>query len=399
MRDWLISRQRYWGTPFPIIYCAEHGAVPVPYEELPVVLPEDSQFEPTGVSPLKSDSNFLNVPCPICGQPAQRESDTMDTFMDSSWYWYRYLSPHDDARPFDPAMAARWLPVDQYTGGIEHATMHLLYARFFTKAMRDIGLTDINEPFSRLFNQGIILGEDNEKMSKSRGNVVDPDDLVFEYGADAVRLFLMFLGPWDQGGPWNSRGISGPQRFLDRVYAVVTETANNQADAVDDDATRGLRRVTHQTIRAVTRDYETFQYNTMVAHLMEFVNELMRLKDSPVAHTSAWREALLTLPLLLAPAAPHIAEELWTNTLGRPFSVHQQSWPTWSEELAADETVEIVVQVNGKVRERVTLPANATETDALAAARALERIAEQLAGKTVMKEIYVAGRLINFVVR
>jgi leucyl-tRNA synthetase len=265
--------------------------------------------------------------------------------------------------------------------------------------MRDLGLTDQDEPFKRLFNQGIILGEDSEKMSKSRGNVVDPDDLVFEYGADTVRLFLMFLGPWDQGGPWNSRGITGPQRFLDRAFAVVSETAGNAATPTDDGATRALRRVTHQTIRAVTRDYESFQFNTMVAHLMEFVNELMRLKDTPVAATSAWREAIETLPLLLAPAAPHIAEELWTATLGLPFSVHQQSWPTWDEALAADETIEIVVQVNGKVRDRLQLAPDVAEADALLAARASQRVAEQLAGKTLVKEIYVPGRLVNFVVR
>ena len=398
LRDWLISRQRYWGTPFPIIYCDRCGVVPVPEEDLPVVLPEDSQFSPTGESPLKSDERFVNVNCPSCGGPGRRETDTMDTFMDSSWYWYRYLTPHKEDGPIDPARVAQWTPLDQYTGGVEHMTMHLLYARFFTKALRDMGLVDHDEPFLRLFNQGIILGEDTEKMSKSRGNVVDPDELVSELGADTVRLFLMFLGPWNLGGPWNSRGIAGPQRFLDRVWTVANETMANPAEAREDGATRQLRRVTHQTIRVVTRDIESFSFNTMVAHLMEFVNELMRQKDTAVASTAAWREAIETLALLLAPGAPYISEELWEK-LGKPFSVHTQAWPVWSEELAAEDTIEIVVQVNGKVRGHVSLSPDADESTALAAARGIERVAEHLGGKTVVKEVYVPRRLINFVVR
>ncbi|HUG16583.1 MAG TPA: leucine--tRNA ligase [Thermomicrobiales bacterium] len=398
MRDWLISRQRYWGTPFPIIYCDTCGIVPVPEEDLPVLLPEDAEFKPTGESPLRTHEGFLTVPCPQCGGQGRRETDTMDTFMDSSWYQYRFLSPHYDEGPFEPEIAKRWLPVDQYTGGIEHATMHLLYTRFFTKAMRDMGLVDFDEPFMRLMNQGIILGEDSEKMSKSRGNVIDPDDLVFEVGTDAVRLFLMFLGPWEQGGSWNSRGIAGPQRFLDRAFSVVVDTAGSHVEDREDDSTRALRRRTHQTIRDVTKDYDTFSFNTMVAHLMEFVNELMRVKGTDGAHTRAWREAIETLPLLLAPAAPHIAEELWQR-LGREYSVHDQRWPAWDEALAAEDTIEIAVQVNGKVRGRLTLPADVDETHALATARVNERVAEHLSGATIVKEIYVPGRLINFVVR
>jgi leucyl-tRNA synthetase len=368
LRDWLISRQRYWGTPIPIIYCDTCGVVPVPEEDLPVLLPEDSEFSPTGESPLKSDERFINVACPTCGGPAKRETDTMDTFVDSSWYHYRYLSPHNDNGPIDRDLTKKWTPVDQYTGGIEHATLHLMYARFFTKAMRDLGMIDFGEPFLRLFNQGIILGEDSEKMSKSRGNVIDPDSLVDELGADTVRLFLMFLGPWNLGGPWNSRGIAGPQRFLDRAFTVVTGTAHNPTEDRDDDATRQLRRVTHQTIRDVTRDIESFSFNTMVAHLMEFVNDLMRQKDDAVAQTAAWREALQTLALLMAPAAPYMAEELWSR-LDKPFSVHNQSWPTWSEELAAEDTIEVAVQVNGKVRGHIQLPADAGDADALDTAK------------------------------
>jgi leucyl-tRNA synthetase len=318
--------------------------------------------------------------------------------MDSSWYQYRFLSPHYDDGPFDTEIGKRWLPVDQYTGGIEHATMHLLYARFFTKAMRDMGMIDFDEPFLHLMNQGIILGEDSEKMSKSRGNVIDPDDLVHELGTDTVRLFLMFLGPWEQGGPWNSRGIAGPQRFLDRTYALVVDTAENAVEDRDDEATRALRRTTHQVIRDVTRDYDTFSFNTMVAHLMEFVNELTRAKDTDVSQTRAWREATESLALLLAPGAPHIAEELWQR-LGREYSVHNQAWPAWDAALAAEDTIEIAVQVNGKVRGRVVLPSGAQQAEALATAKANARVVEHLAGAEIIKEIYVPGRLINFVVK
>ncbi|RIK41234.1 MAG: leucine--tRNA ligase [Chloroflexi bacterium] len=398
LRDWGVSRQRYWGTPIPIIYCDDHGAVPVPEEDLPVLLPLDAEFKPTGESPLKYNEEFLNAPCPICGKPGQRESDTMDTFVDSSWYQYRYLSPHDDELPVDPDLASLWLPVDQYTGGIEHATMHLMYTRFFTKAMRDIGLLSFGEPFTRLFNQGIILGEDNEKMSKSRGNVIDPDDLVERLGADTVRLFLMFLGPWDQGGPWNSQGIAGIQRFLERANTVISETAGNATAAVDDDATRQLRRITHQVIRDATEDIDGFQFNTMIAELMEFVNDLMRLKDTPVAHTAAWREATETLALLLAPLAPHTAEEFW-HILGKPFSVHQQAWPTWDPAIAAEETLDIAVQVNGKVRDRITVAADASESDVLAIAKASSKVAQWLDGKTIVREMYVPGRLVNLAVK
>ena len=398
MRDWLISRQRYWGTPIPIIYCDKCGTVPVPYEDLPVLLPEDAEFAPTGESPLKTHPSFTDVECPSCGGRARRDSDTMDTFMDSSWYHFRYLSPHEDTAPFDNDVSERWMPVDLYTGGREHATMHLLYVRFFTMALRDMGMVRFGEPYKKLINQGFILGEDSEKMSKSRGNVVDPDDLVSELGTDTVRLFLMFMRPWADTGPWNSQGITGVQRFLERAFTVVTETVDNATDGPETDETRQLQRLTHQTIKAITHDMETFGWNTMVAKLMTYVNELMKLKDTPTASTAAWQEATRTLSLLLAPSAPHIAEELW-HRLGNEFSVHNQTWPEWSEELAAEETIEIVVQVNGKVRGRVSLPAGAEQDAALSAARADANVAGHLEGTTTVKEIYVPGRLINFVVK
>jgi leucyl-tRNA synthetase len=400
LHDWLISRQRYWGAPIPIIYCPTCGVVPVAEKDLPVLLPEDAEFMPTGESPLKYHAGFLHTTCPRCGGPAERETDTMDTFMCSSWYQYRYLSPDYAEGPFDPAEGAYWLPVDQYTGGIEHATMHLLYTRFFTKAMRDIGLVNFGEPMLRLFNQGIILGEDSEKMSKSRGNVVNPDDLVAQFGADTVRVYLMFIGPWEEGGPWNSKGIEGSHRFLQRVWTVTTGEGKETAGAAEPTPAQitELRRWTHKTIRRVTRDMEGFQFNTMLAGLMEFNNYLMQAKETAVYGTPAWDEAVHSLALMLAPAAPHIAEEIWER-LGQPYSVHQQSWPAWEEALTAEEQITLIVQVNGKVRDKITAPVDIAEEAAKAMALASAGVQRALAGKTPDKVFYVAGKLVNIVVR
>jgi leucyl-tRNA synthetase len=400
IRDWLISRQRYWGTPIPIVHCPGCGTVPVPEEQLPVTLPEDVDFRPTGESPLRFHDGFRKTTCPRCGGPAERETDTMDTFVDSSWYQYRYLSPHDDRHMFDPAQA-HWLPVDQYTGGPEHAVMHLLYTRFFTKAMRDLGLVTFDEPMLRLFHQGIILGPDGRRMSKSRGNVVLPDALVEQAGADAVRLFLMFIGPWDQGGPWNPRGFDGIVRFLNRVWTVAAGDGgmggrSDGALASEADA-RALRRLTHQTIRKVSEDIERFAFNTQVAALMEFVNGLMKARETALVGTPAWEEAIETLALLLAPSAPHLAEELWER-LGRPYSVHLQPWPTWDTDLAADETVEVVIQVNGKVRDRLSLPPGLSREQLEARALATEKVQSALAGKPARKVIVVPDKLVNVVV-
>jgi len=397
LHDWLISRQRYWGAPIPMVYCDQCGIVPVPEDQLPVVLPEDAEFLPTGQSPLLYHEGFLNTTCPTCGGPAKRETDTMDTFMCSSWYHMRYTSPGYDKGPIDPQRAKYWLPVDQYTGGIEHATMHLLYTRFFTKACRDIGILDHDEPMLRLFNQGIILGEDNEKMSKSRGNVVNPDDFVQSMGADTTRAYLMFIGPWDAGGPWSSRGIEGVYRFVHRVWEVVTgepQTFDEQPDAKD---VRALRRLTHKTIRKATEDMEGFRFNTMVAALMEFNNYLVKAKETPVVQSEAWREAISTLILLLAPTMPHLSEELWQR-IGEPYSVHQQAWPEWDEEVAADEIVTLVVQVNGKVRDRLSVPAGTSEEDARELALASPKVQRHTSGKAVRDIIYVSDQLINVVV-
>jgi len=398
LHDWLISRQRYWGAPIPIVYCDKCGIVPVPEDQLPVLLPEDAKFLPTGESPLKYHEGFLNTTCPKCGGLAQRETDTMDTFMCSSWYHMRYTSPGYDKGPFDPVRYKYWMPVDQYTGGIEHATMHLLYTRFFTKACRDIGILDHDEPMLRLFNQGIILGEDNEKMSKSRGNVVNPDDFVHTMGADTTRAYLMFIGPWDAGGPWNSRGIEGVHRFLHRVWDVVTAKPRSFAEQPSDKEIAALRRITHKTIRKVTDDMEAFRFNTMLAALMEFNNYLLKVKRTAVVQSDAWPEAVRTLILLLAPSAPHLAEELWQR-IGGAYSVHNQPWPEWDEAAAADEVVTLVVQVNGKVRDRLSVPVGISEKEAQELALASPRVQRHTANKGVIKIVYVPEKVINIVVK
>ena len=400
LHDWLISRQRYWGAPIPMIHCPNCGVVPVPEEDLPVLLPEDAEFMPTGESPLKYHEGFLNTTCPKCGGPAERETDTMDTFMCSSWYQYRYLSPHYDGGPFDPEEGAYWLPVDQYTGGIEHATMHLLYTRFFTKAMRDIGVVDFPEPMLRLFNQGIILGEDSEKMSKSRGNVVNPDDLVAQYGADTVRAYLMFIGPWEEGGPWNNHGIEGVHRFLHRAWMTALQAgdaAMREAQPTDEQVA-DLLRITHKTIRKVTQDMDRFQFNTMLAALMEFNNYLVRAKATEVYGSEAWNEAVRDLVLMLAPSVPHMAEEMWTR-MGGAYSIHQQAWPKWDDDLAADEVITLVIQVNGKMRETIPVPADISEEAAKELALASEGAARHIEGKQIVRIIFVKGRLVNIVVR
>ncbi|MCC7208475.1 MAG: leucine--tRNA ligase [Anaerolineae bacterium] len=534
LRDWLISRQRYWGAPIPIVYCERDGIVPVPYDQLPVLLPEDVEFMPTGESPLKFHAGFLNTTCPTCGGPARRETDTMDTFMCSSWYHLRYLSPEYDQGPFDPREAAYWLPVDQYTGGIEHATMHLIYTRFFTKALRDCGVFDEakqiraaegfgapafdpidTEPMMALFNQGMILGEPRngdtimalgnwdgeklsathvsvlgeldrnivaeagkvmdaiagalggianqifgadtlgergnavtgeivkrtenllnvvqgdgrevvvevndgtqivgrdgqsvtidglryrlgiEKMSKSKGNVVAPDELVAQYGADVVRAYLMFAFRWEAGGPWDSQGIQGVVRWLNDVWNLLTDEHTAIMGQPDPAAERALRRKVHQTIQRMTEGLETFGYNTSVAALMELKNALSAMRRTPVVNSPAWDEAIRTMLLLMAPFTPHIAEELWERN-GGAYSIHSQPWPEYDPEVAKEDEITLVVSVNGKVRARIQAPAGMAESDATARALANEDIQRFVAGKDVKKVIYVADRgMMNIVV-
>ena len=395
LRDWLISRQRYWGTPIPVIYCPGCGAVPVPDDQLPVLLPDDVDWRPTGESPLKLHPTWKQAPCPGCGGEGERETDTMDTFMCSSWYHLRYLSPDYDQGPFDPAEYDYWMPVATYTGGIEHATMHLIYTRFFHKACRDIGITRGDEPMTTLRNQGIILGEDSEKMSKSRGNVVSPDDLVERYGTDTIRAYLMFFARWQQGAPWDSHGIEGTARWLRRLWTLCVEDAESPASA-DAKTLRGLRRKAHQTLASVTRDYQTFEFNTIVSSLMELLNEMSRCRDQGAADTKEWDEAWSLYLRMLAPTCPHIAEELWQRRWPGE-SVHVQPCPEVDADAAKDEEITLVIQVNGKVRDRLQVPADIDREAAQAAALASEAVQRFLGGNPPRKVIVVPGRLVNIV--
>ncbi len=499
LRDWLISRQRYWGCPIPIVYRADGTIEPVSDDNLPVELPDDVEFMPTGRSPLTYHEPFLYT-TDSSGQPARRETDTMDTFMCSSWYQYRYLSPHYDRGPFDPEEAAYWLPVDVYTGGAEHATLHLLYTRFFTKAMRDMGLFErtaeimrqhgrdpeglFDEPMLMLRNQGQVLGAERpgdfllvsgrrdgdkliasrvevidrenapqsfdgvmgelmrrteniltiqqdgelrtvevpdeaeivipsvegqarvdqlkhhleiERMSKSKGNVVNPDQLVKDYGADTVRAYLMFAFDWQKGGPWDPNGIRGVVRWLNDVWALFTEPLPTSSDTpADEEVVRALRRKTHQTILRVTSSLESFSFNTGIAALMELKNVMQKYRETPVVHTPAWDEALRLMLLMMAPFTPHIAEELWAR-IGGPYSIHQQEWPSADMAAAAEEMITLVVQINGRVRDRIELPADITDEEAKRAALASQKVQEYLGGREPRQVIYVPGRLVNIV--
>jgi leucyl-tRNA synthetase len=398
IREWLISRQRYWGAPIPMVHCQQCGIVPVPENDLPVLLPEDAEFRPTGESPLKYNEKFVNTTCPRCHGPALRETDTMDTFMCSSWYFLRYCSPHDAAAAFDAEQVKLWCPVNFYTGGAEHAVMHLLYVRFFTKAIRDMGLVDFGEPFLKLFNQGVII-LNQAKMSKSRGNVVNPDTYVAELGADAVRIYLMFIGPWDQGGEWNDSGISGTSRWLNRVWNLVTEGYISQNTSGDED----LVRLNHRTVKKVTEDIEKLRFNVMVAALMEFTNYLGKVKESGSVSEKVWDDSIKTLLLLLAPTAPHIAEELWQQ-IGEKYSIHDHDWPVWDESVIKEEEIVIPVQVNGKLRDAVTIPASTARSikdDELPKLmkEASKKITEYLKGKEIIKIIHVREKIVNFIVK
>ena len=394
LRDWLISRQRYWGAPIPIIYCDKCGIVPVPEKDLPVLLPEDAEFKPTGESPLKYVESFVNTTCPRCGGPAKRETDTMDTFMCSSWYFLRYCSPHDSEYAFNPEKTKYWMPVDIYTGGAEHAVMHLFYARFFIKALRDMGYLNFGEPFTRLFNQGTITAQ-HAKMSKSRGNVVNPDKYVSELGADTVRAYLMFVGPWELGGDWNDSGIGGQSRWFNRVWKLALEEYTPAS--FDAAAEASLVRKTNQVIRKVNLDIDKLQFNTMLAALMDFTNYLATAKESATVSAETWNKAIESLALMLAPTAPHLTEEIWQR-LGKLYSIHNQSFPTWNEELTKEPEITLIVQVNGKVRARLQVPAGITECQATDASMANDRVKEFTTGKTVKSVVFVPGKLINVVV-
>jgi leucyl-tRNA synthetase len=411
LRDWLISRQRYWGAPIPIVYCSEHGTVPVPEDQLPVLLPDQVEFKPTGESPLRYVPEFFETTCPICGGPAKRETDTMDTFICSSWYFLRYADPKNADAAWSAEKVAQWLPVDMYIGGPEHATLHLMYARFFVKALRDMGLLNFDEPFARLYHQGMVLGPDGQKMSKSRGNVIAPDDVVGRYGADTVRSYLMFMGPFDQGGPWSNQGIEGVARFMNRVWALVTDATeagvrvDGQAKPVG--AALGIERLRHKAIARVTADYEGLRFNTALAALMEYVNSLNKTREqSPeIVNDAAFSRAVDTLLVLLAPMAPHLTEELWHERRLRAgmaeseyTSIHVQPWAEYDPALIVDETVTIVVQVNGKVRDKLELAPDTAEDEVRERALASAKVRSAMEGRSLKKFIYVPGRLASVVV-
>jgi len=406
LRDWLISRQRYWGAPIPIIYCDQCGTVPVPEQDLPVMLPMDVAFTPTGRSPLEEHAGFANAVCPTCGGPARRETDTMDTFMCSSWYYYRYTSPRDEDNPWDPAAVRYWLPVDQYIGGVEHAILHLLYSRFFTKVLFDAGLVDNEEPFTNLLTQGMVL-KDGSKMSKSKGNVVSPEDIVAAYGADTARLFILFASPPERDLEWSDQGVEGCYRFLNRVWRLVASLSDSLTGAPLPGPGKlsgvngEMRRVTHVTIKRVTEDVgNRFNFNTAVSAIMELVNAMYQYKEVPEVDRDpgVMKEALETLLVLLAPFAPHIAEELWSVT-GHSGSVHHMPWPAYEPGAIQEDEVTIVVQINGKVRERMLMPAGVKPGEMKELVMGQERVKELIAGKQVVKVIPVPGKLVNIVVK
>jgi leucyl-tRNA synthetase len=389
LRDWSFSRQRYWGAPIPIVHCDDCGLVPLPEEELPLLLPEVEDYRPKGVPPLASNEEWLNVPCPRCGKPGRREADTMDTFVDSSWYFLRYVDPRNDQAPFDRWVVDYWCPVSQYIGGIDHATGHLLYSRFFVKVMKEMGLVGFGEPFARVFHQGWVqMG--GSKMSKSKGNVAGPDDLVDEYGADAVRLYILFLGPADQDMEWTDTGIEGIVRFLRRLWRIVGEIAERApVDGVPDTP---LARAATATVAKVTDDIgRRFQFHTPIAAVMELLNDLARTPEDPAA-----RYAAETAVSLIQPYAPHIAEELWER-LGHE-RLWEQPWPEADPALLARETFELVIQVNGKVRDRVEVAADTPEAELIELAKASERVRAHLDGKEIRQTIVVPRKLVNLVV-
>ncbi|HVX34536.1 MAG TPA: leucine--tRNA ligase [Solirubrobacterales bacterium] len=404
LRDWLLSRQRYWGAPIPIVYCEECGTVPVPEDQLPVELPEIEDYAPHGQSPLAAASDWVRTECPQCGGPARRETDTMDTFVDSSWYYIRYLDPRNEDAAWDRDAANHWMPVDQYIGGVEHAILHLMYARFVVKALADLGHLEAQEPFASLFAQGMIT-RDGAKMSKSRGNTVSPAEYVERYGADTARTYVCFMGPPERGGDWTDEGVEGVNRFLSRLWRLCDEVAERTAAGGDPMATEGDARAlvakAHWSIDKATHDFERgFQFNTVIAAVMELVNEAYRSKDGLYGDPggeAALRFATATAASLIFPFAPHLGSEVYERMTGE--RVWEQPWPTADEAMLASDTVTLVVQVNGKLRARIEAPAEAPQEDLLALAKANENVRKFLDGKQIVKEIVVPGKLVNLVVR
>ena len=409
LQDWLLSRQRYWGAPIPIIYCDECGVVPVPYEDLPVLLPTDAEFKPTGESPLAIHEAFVNTTCPKCGNPARRETDTMTTYVCSSWYYLRYVNPHDPEKPFRSADVDQWLPVDHYIGGVEHAVRHLLYARFVTKVLNSLGYLDFVEPFSQLFTQGMICSRTPDgqlvKMSKSKGNAVPADEIIQRYGADTARTFVLFVGPPDQDAEWSDEGVAGVFRFLSRVWRLATGRREDYDPSWRQlinreltDAQMVIRRKTHQTIAKATEDIDRMHFNTAVSAIMELTNELTPFAEGMTtdADRAVYSEAIEHLVMLLSPFAPHMCDELWER-MGHEPSLFSHPWPEADMAIAAEDQVEIAVQVNGKVRARMTIPAGADMDQIATQAQADEQVAKYIEGKTIRKVITVPDKLVNIV--
>jgi leucyl-tRNA synthetase len=422
LKDWGISRQRYWGTPIPMIYCDGCGVVPVPLEDLPVRLPPDVEFTGRGDSPLAQVPEFVNTTCPKCGGPARRETDTMDTFVDSSWYFYRFCDPRNQAAPFDPRKVAYWCPVDFYSGGVEHAILHLIYSRFFTRVFRDLGMVNHDEPFTRLLTQGMVL-KDGAVMSKSKGNVVDPDEMIAKYGADALRLYVLFVAPPEKEVEWSDQGLEGSFRFLVRVWRLIDQWAETIAGDAEpgltglqlSDGERSLRRKTHETIRRVTGDLDPrVHLNTAISALMELVNELYQFSESTrvglpgrrgesvgvaerLETIAVVREAVQALVLMLAPFVPHVCEEMW-EMLGHGEPLSRQSWPVFDAEAARAAEIVVPVQVNGKLRARLTVPADASEADLRTIALADTAVRHHTDGKTIRNVVVAKGKLVNIVV-
>jgi leucyl-tRNA synthetase len=396
IKDWGISRQRYWGTPIPVIHCPKCGVVAVPEKDLPVKLPYVAKFTGEGKSPLASIPEFVNVKCPTCGADGQRETDTMDTFVDSSWYFYRYCDAKNDKAPFSFDAAAKWFPIDQYIGGVTHAILHLIYSRFFTKVMRDLGLITNDEPAANLFTQGMVLGSDGSAMSKSKGNVVDPEEMVGKYGADTCRLFVLFANSPEKDMPWIESSVGGPRRFLERVYRFVVRNLGSTATG-DPAADRRALRKLHQIIQKVTEDFDNrWHFNTSIAALMELINRLYDEEANLSGHAIA--QILPALTLLLGPFAPYLAEELW-EVQGKQGPVFRQPWPKSDPELAKEDLAEVVLQVNGKLRGKIFLPFGGTQESLEKAALADPKTQPFIEGKQVMKVIVIPDKLVNIVVR
>jgi len=402
LRDWLLSRQRYWGCPIPVVYCDDCGIVPVDKKDLPVLLPTDVEFTGKGESPLTTSKEFATTACPCCGKEARREVDTMDTFVDSSWYFLRYIDPKNTEEPFSKEMVNKWMPVDQYIGGVEHAIMHLLYSRFFVKAFKSMGMLDFDEPFKNLLTQGMVL-MDGSKMSKSKGNTVSPIEIINKYGADTARLFVLFAAPPERDLDWSEQGVEGCFRFLNRVYRLVDELAevaksNAEVKAVTKED-KAMRLVIHSTLKKVTADLsEKFGFNTAIASLMELINEMYKYKELDTRNDGIIREGIETIVTILAPFTPHIGEELWTM-IGKEGSVFNISWPAYDESALVQDEVEVIVQVNGKLRAKVSMDANISREDMEKVAMEDEKVKAAIEGKNVVKVIAVPKKLVNIVVK